>query len=88
MNHKQEETAEARTALGKTTLALQFATAQESAADANAAKALDNKNAAAAAESKAHELLETANKIVQLTKTNFYNYKEVAKAVAKDLQKA
>lgn len=88
VNQRQEETAEARTALGKTTLALQFATAQENAADANAAKALENKSAAAAAEARAHDILEAAFKIVQLAKTNLYNYGEVTKATARDLHDA
>lgn len=66
-------------------MALQFATAQENAADANAAKALGNKNSAAVAESRAHELLEAAFKIVQLARTNFQNYKRVTEATAKDL---
>lgn len=73
VNEKQHEAAEAREALGKTTLALQFANAQENAAEANSAKALDRKSAAAAAEAKAHDVLETANKIVQLAKTNLHN---------------
>jgi hypothetical protein len=49
VNNKQNESAEARSALAKATLALQFATAQENAAEANAGKALNNKNEAAAA---------------------------------------
>lgn len=88
VNNRQAEAAEAREALGKTTLALNFATAQENAAQANAVKALNNKNAAAAAEAKAHDLLEATFKIVQLAKTNLNNYKAVTEAVRKELHNA
>ncbi len=57
VNDKQHEASEARSEMAKTTQALQFATAQESAANANAGKALNEKKAAAEAESKAHDIL-------------------------------
>ena len=88
MNNRQAEAAEAREALGKTTLALNFAKTQEDAAEANAVKALSNKNAAAAAEAKAHDLLETAFKVVKLANTNLNNYKAVTEATRNDLKEA
>jgi hypothetical protein len=74
---KQKEAASARSDLAKTTLALQFATSQEDAAEANAARALREKNAAAAAESRAHDVLEDTFKIVELAKTNLHNAEDV-----------
>ena len=88
VNNRQNESAAARSALAKTTLALQFATAQEDAAEANAGKALQKKNAAAAAESKAHELLEAAQKIVDLSKTSYKNSQDVTKNARDNLHDA
>lgn len=79
VNSRQNDSAVARSALAKTTLALQFATAQENAAEVNAGKALTNKNSAAAAESKAHDLLEAVQKIVDIAKTNLGNTQDVTK---------
>ena len=49
VDDKQKDVASAKEIYAKSTLALQFATSQEDAAEANAAKALENKQAAVAA---------------------------------------
>jgi len=46
------------------------------------------KNAAAAAESKAHDILEDAFKIVELAKTNLHNAEDVTDNARKELNNA
>jgi len=57
VNENQKFTAEKREAVGKTTLALNFATQQEAAAQAKTAQALVSRNLAQIAAIKAHEVL-------------------------------
>lgn len=69
-------------------MALQFATQQEAAAQANAAEKLTNKKLAAIAENKAHEVLENAAKVVALHATNVKNAIAVTKRAIHDLEHA
>ena len=69
-------------------MAPQFAGKQEEAAQANAAKALNDRKNAAVAENKAHEILENAAKIVELTATNVRNAIAVTKKAVHDLKHA
>lgn len=69
-------------------MALQFATKQEEAAQANAAEKLNVRKLAAIAENKAHEVLENAAKVVALHATNVKNAIAVTKKAIDDLRHA
>ena len=75
-------------ALGKATLALQFATQQEAAAQANANEKLTTRKLAAVAENKASEVLESVAKVVALQATNIKNAIADTKRAVLDLAHA
>ena len=74
--------------LGKATLALEFATKQEAAAQANANEKLTTRKLAAVAENKASEVLESAAKVVALQATNVKNAIADTKRAVIDLAQA
>ena len=88
VNHEKEEESAAREHYGKTTLALNFATSQEGAASAKVNEAAAHKKKAEAAESKAHEILETAQRVVQLAITNVNNARKVVAIAEEGLETA
>ena len=88
VDENQKITAQKRENLAKAQLALEFATAQEAAAQAKTAQALQVRNLAQVAALKAHEVLENAAKILALTKTNLNNADHVVHEAEEDVRVA
>ena len=85
---RKAEVEEKTEVLAKATMALEFATKQEQAAQANAAEKLNTRKNAAVAENKAHEVLENQAKVVALLTTNVKNAIAVTKKAVHDLKHA
>lgn len=85
---QKDHVEKAREYQAKTTLALQFATTQENSAEFKVKEAAANKVFAEATAAKAQEVLEAANKIVQLATTNVNNAIRVVAASKEDLEHA
>ena len=88
VNHEKEEAEAAKKFYAKTTLALNFATTQENAAQAKVNAAAAERARADAAQLKAHEILETAHKVVRLAITNVNNQRKVVAIAKEDLEYA
>ena len=77
VNNEKQEAAAAKEYFGKTTLALNFAVAQETSAQAKVNSAASNRAQADAAQTKAHAILEIAHKVVRLATTNVNNMRRL-----------
>ena len=85
VNHEQQHVEDSKEHFAKTTLALNFATTQEKNAQLKVTGAHSHKARAEAAQAKAHEILEIANRVVHLATTNVNNARKVVASTKQDL---
>lgn len=85
---EQKDVDSARELYAKTTLALQMATSQENGAQVKVKEAAAHRANAEKASTRAHEILEAANKVVKLATTNVNNALRVVTDAKSDLDKA
>ena len=83
VSHEKAQAEDAKKYYAKTQLALNFASTQEKSAQVKVGEAASQRAKADAAQVKAHEILETAHKVVRLAITNVNNARKVV-AFAKD----
>ena len=88
VNNEKQDAAAAKEHFGKTTLALNFAVAQETSAQAKVNSAASNRAQADAAQTKAHAILEIAHKVVRLAITNVNNMRKVEAESKQSLEDA
>jgi hypothetical protein len=85
VSDNQKNVTDRRSDLAKTTLALQFATAQENGIEDKVAAAIANKNLADSTAAKAEQVVENAKKILALTQTALANADDNLDQAKKDL---
>jgi len=88
VNNEKGEAEAAKEFFAKTTLALNFAASQEKGAQAKVNEAATRRAKADALQTKAHDILETAHKVVRLAMTNVNNERKNVAATKDDLEYA
>jgi len=88
VNNEKKEAEAAKEFYAKTTLALNFATSQEKAAQAKVEAAAARRAKADALQTRAHDILETAHKVVRLAMTNVNNQRKNVATAKEDLEYA